>query len=65
MKNIHTQKVKEDQSISSKNGISCEEVDQPSMVWGVIREVLRQHHNQQPVHNEDEIDLLKVVSLII
>lgn len=42
-----------------KNGVSCEEVDQPSMVWGVIREVLRQHHNQQPVHNEDEIDLLK------
>lgn len=42
-----------------KNGVSCEEVDQPSIVWGVLREVLLQHHNQQPVHNEIEIDLLK------
>ncbi|WP_216938131.1 MULTISPECIES: GNAT family N-acetyltransferase [unclassified Acinetobacter] len=42
-----------------KNGISCEEVEQPSVVWGVLREVLHQHHNQQPVHNEIEIDLLK------
>ncbi|MFX1825170.1 GNAT family N-acetyltransferase [Acinetobacter sp. AS5] len=42
-----------------KNGIICEEIDQPSIVWGVIREVLREHHNQQPVHNEIEIDLLK------
>lgn len=42
-----------------KNGVICEEVDQPSIVWKVIREVLHQHHNQQPVHNEIEIDLLK------
>lgn len=42
-----------------KNGVICEEVDQPSIVWGVLREVLNQHHNQQPVHNEIEIDLLK------
>lgn len=45
---------------AKKSGVVCEEVDQPSIVWSVIREVLAQHHNQEPVHNEIEIDLLKI-----
>ncbi|MGE8537933.1 MAG: GNAT family N-acetyltransferase [Acinetobacter sp.] len=44
---------------AKKSGLTYEEVEQPSMVWEVIRGVLHQHHNQKPVHNEAEIDLLK------
>lgn len=44
---------------AKRSGVVCEEVDQPSIVWEIIREVLARHHNQQPVHNETEIDLLK------
>ncbi|WP_214646640.1 GNAT family N-acetyltransferase [Acinetobacter sp. ANC 5378] len=44
---------------AKKNGLILEEINQPSLAWEVIREVLKYHHNQQPVHNEIEIDLLK------
>ncbi len=44
---------------AKKKGLICVEVDQPSLVWGVIREVLKDNHNQCPIHNEIEIDLLK------
>ena len=44
---------------AQKSGVTCEEINQPSLVWEVIREVLHQHHNQQPIHNEVEIDLLR------
>lgn len=44
---------------AKKNGLILEEISQPSLVWGVIREVLNYNHNQQPVHDETEIDLLK------
>lgn len=44
---------------AKKNGLICMEADQPSMVWNVIREVLSQYHQQNPIHNEVEIDLLK------
>ena len=46
-------------SKAKKSGLIYEEVEQPSIVWEVIREVLSQHHHQKPVHNETEIDLLK------
>lgn len=44
---------------AKKNGVTFEELDQPSIVWGLVREVLQENHDQCPVHDEIEIDLLK------
>lgn len=42
-----------------KEGVVCKEIDKPSEVWALIREVLAAHHDTEPVHNESEIDYLK------
>ncbi|AOA56989.1 GNAT family N-acetyltransferase [Acinetobacter larvae] len=42
-----------------REGVLCLEIQKPSEVWGVIREVLSEFHDANPVHNEQEIDYLK------
>ncbi|TCM64361.1 hypothetical protein EC844_11837 [Acinetobacter calcoaceticus] len=44
---------------AKKEGVVCREVDKPSLVWTLIREVLAEHHSTSPVHDEVEIDYLK------
>lgn len=44
---------------AKKEGVICKEIDKPSEVWGLIREVLAAHYDAEPVHNESEIDYLK------
>lgn len=44
---------------AKREGVKCKELQQPSMVWPLIREVLTEHHEVNPVHNEFEIDYLK------
>lgn len=42
-----------------KEGVICQQVEQPSRLWGVIRTVLEENHQTCPVHSESEIDYLK------
>ena len=44
---------------AKREGVICREVEKPSLVWHLIREVLAEHHEVKPVHNEFEIDYLK------
>lgn len=44
---------------AKKLGVECRELNQPSEVWTVIREVLSEQYKTEPVHNESEIDYLK------
>jgi len=44
---------------AKREGVVCQQVQQPSLVWGVIRHVLEEYHHTTPVHNEAEIDYLK------
>ena len=44
---------------AKKEGVFCKEIDKPSEVWALIREVLAGHHDAKPVHSEVEIDYLK------
>lgn len=44
---------------AKREGVSCKLVEQPSLVWGVIRNVLEEYHQTTPVHSEMEIDYLK------
>ena len=44
---------------AKREGVVCKEVEKPSLVWHLVREVLAEHHEVKPVHNEIEIDYLK------
>lgn len=44
---------------AKREGVICMEVEKPSHVWHLIREVLAEYHEVNPVHNELEIDYLK------
>lgn len=44
---------------ANKEGVICVEIKQPSKIWNIIRNVLYERYNTQPVHNEYEIDYLK------
>lgn len=44
---------------AKKQNIMCMEINKPSEIWSLIREVLNQNHEANPVHNETEIDYLK------
>lgn len=44
---------------AKKQGVICQEVEKPSMLWMLVRQVLADHHETSPVHSEAEIDYLK------
>ena len=44
---------------AKKENVTCKELETPSEVWCLIREVLNEHHKAEPVHSEIEIDSLK------
>ncbi|MEN8282236.1 GNAT family N-acetyltransferase [Acinetobacter gerneri] len=44
---------------AKKEGVICKEINKPSEIWALIREVLAAHHDTKPIHNEAEIDYLK------
>lgn len=44
---------------AKKEGVICQQVEQPSQLWRVIRSVLEENHQTCPVHSEAEIDYLK------
>lgn len=44
---------------AKKQGVVCQEVEKPSMLWMLVRQVLADHHETSPVHSEAEIDYLK------
>lgn len=44
---------------AKKHNIVCVQLDKPSEIWSLIKEVLNQHHDAEPVHSEKEIDHLK------
>lgn len=44
---------------AKKQGVVCQEVEKPSLVWMLVRQVLDEHHETCPVHSEEEIDYLK------
>jgi hypothetical protein len=44
---------------SEKEGVVVEKVDDASLVWGLISQVLREAHGVMPVHSLEEIKLLK------
>lgn len=44
---------------AKREGVTCKEVEKPSQVWHLIRGVLAEYHEVNPVHNEREIDYLK------
>lgn len=46
---------------AKKNNIVCKNIEDPSMVWDLITEVLLEHHNVNPVHNKSEISHLKSI----
>ena len=45
---------------AKKEGVICKELEKPSEVWQLIREVLSENHDAKPVHTELEIDNLKI-----
>ncbi len=44
---------------AKKQGVVCQEVEKPSMLWVLVRQVLADQHETSPVHSEAEIDYLK------
>lgn len=44
---------------AKKEGVICKELEKPSETWLLIRNVLSEHHDTNPVHTEEEIDDLK------
>lgn len=44
---------------AKKEGVICQQIEKPSEVWPLVREVLSNHYDTKPVHTETEIDYLK------